>query len=182
MHVTILDFIKAIEKYEFTDKEMGVCRLKKYPPPDHKMIQSLEGKFNIQLPQSYVDFILYAGAAEYFGVRFLPVHSLFVLDHTNWEMQGFVPFAVDSFSNFFAFDPNESSHEYIVCKCSHDPFGYAQIADSFDVWLKLHYIFIEKLMDGKAFDHPYFDAEDEIAANNRRYRKSLPRKWWEVWK
>ncbi len=183
MQLTVLDFIKAIEKNQFYDKDMGECRLVRQTPVKRSVLQQVMSRYDLTLPESYIEFLSYAGAADYFGARFLPPHSLFVLDETNWEMHGLVPFAADSLGNFFAFNPKAGRTEYAVYKCSHDPFGYAHLADSFDIWIKLHYIFIEKIATGrKSFNHPYFAAEQEIFENYKRYKKSLPRKWWQVWK
>ena len=147
-----------------------------------KEIDNIQGELGVQFPEDYTLFLKTYGDCNFFGVQIMGPKELYKFDEETLEMKGFIPFAQDSLGNFFAFDKT-----FAITKCSHDPFGYNRLTDTFTNWTKVHYDFIEKLAIGvEDWGHQYVKADKEIIESGKRMKKELkarqPKKWWEVWR
>jgi hypothetical protein len=77
-----------------------------------------------------------------------------------------------------AINPSEPDQdgERPLYYCTHDPFGYAQVATSFEEWCR-------KAVDVQGTDATvYDDVGDEVRAKWKEYLASQPKKWWQFWR
>jgi len=177
----ILEFIESIKERDFSDKD-GECKMTIGEFSNDKSIETVEKGIEIQLPSDYKEFVKNYGDSNFFGVNIRDPFDLYRYGPEALEMEGFIAFACDAFGNNFAFDKSLK-----IVKCSHDPFGYGKISDSFTEWTKIHYDFIEKLSGGKEdWEHQYIKTEKEIEQSWLRMKKEFksiqPKKWWQFWK
>jgi hypothetical protein len=179
-----VEFIKTIENRVIIDKDNGgeIIFSKAKPPTETELLDT-EGRLEVKLPNSYKDFLLYCGAADFYGVQLWGLAELYRFDNECWEMEGMIPFAVDFMGRHHCFKPSTTTEEYEVFITSHDPFGYAKVADNFYEWCKLqNSIMLNFETNSPSFKHPFIDADVAIYASWKRHKATLPKKWYEFWK
>ncbi|HEY9467155.1 MAG TPA: SMI1/KNR4 family protein [Vicinamibacterales bacterium] len=105
-------------------------------PVDDRHINAAEMRLGVQLPASYKTFLRVCGSGQWCGGagRRLSLRP----GHGDWE--GFVALVhnVGGLGNFVAMNPREQTApgEWALYYCSHDPFGFGRIADSFESWTR----------------------------------------------
>jgi hypothetical protein len=79
--------------------------------------------------------------------------------------------------NFVAMNPREqtASGEGALYYCSHDPFGFGEIADSFESWTR------EAVTAFEENDDLYGKAADDVEQTWRSFRAKT-KKWWQFWR
>jgi hypothetical protein len=79
-------------------------------------------------------------------------------------------------SNFAAMNPREQTgpEEWAMYFCSHDPFGYGKVADSFEAWAR------DTVTAFEQDENPYSKAADDVWTTWRSYR-AKNKKWWQFW-
>jgi len=179
----LVEFVKSIEKKIIVDKDNGreilFNRGNKVTQQD---IDLAEERLGLSLPESYKDFIRNFGDANFFGLKIFHPNELYSFDSTNWEMEGFIPYAIDFIERYHAFRPVKNITEYHIYVCSHDPFGYGKVADNFHEWCILNYKMMENFEKGeKDFNHPFLTVHKDIMDSWKRYKSTLPKKWWQFW-
>lgn len=178
------EFIKTIENKKILDKDNGQeITFVKARPSTEEEISKAELRLGIKLPTSYKDFLLYCGPANFFGLQISDLNELYQLDGDNWEMTGMIPFFTDAIERIHCFKPVTNTDEYEIYICSHDPFGYGKVADSFQEWCKFNYSMMLNFEENKPdFVHPFLTVDKDIRESWKRYEQTLPKKWYEFWK
>ncbi|MEM7343444.1 MAG: SMI1/KNR4 family protein [Chloroflexota bacterium] len=144
-------------------------------------IKRVEQELDVSLPQSYRQFLLICGSGAWCDDWIPSPNELYAFDENCWEMAGFVTLVhnVEKLGDFLAINPTDlvEDGERPIYYCSHDPFGYAQIAISFEEWCR-------NILAGKLTGtfNIYDDVEDAVYAKWKEYRASQPKKWWHVWR
>ena len=179
--MNVSEFIEIVEPIDFSDKT-GECKFEKGEKYSGTELDEVSAALGVVLPDDYKEMIKTHGACTYFGAQFLPPDNLYKLDSECLEMEGFIHIAVNRLGNHIAFNK-----EMKIVLCSHDPFGFGFLADSFTEWIKIHYDFIEKLAENdEDWDHPYIIADTEINRSYQRMKKKLkanrPKKKWQFWR
>jgi hypothetical protein len=179
-----VEFIKTIENKVIIDKDNGgEIIFSKSTPSTEIELHETELRLGVKLPKSYKDFFVYCGPADFYGTQLWGLSELYRLDNDCWEMEGMIPFAVDFMGRHHCFKPTNATEEYEVYITSHDPFGYAKVADNFYEWCKFqNAIMLNFEINAPSFKHPFLDADEAILASWKRYKSTLPKKWYEFWK
>lgn len=143
-------------------------------------IEQAEMALGIKLPHSYRKFLLTCGSGTWCGDWVPPPIALGAFDEDCWEMAGFVTLVhnVQLVGDFIAINPAdpEKNGERPVYYCSHDPFGYARIAASFEDWCR-------KTLEGERTGTIiYIEVEDVVYAKWKEYLASQPKKCWQFWR
>ena len=142
-------------------------------------LKQAERELGVRLPHSYREFLLKCGPGIWCGDWIPPPMMLYAFDEDCWEMEGFVTLVhnVQEVGDFVAINPadQEENGEQPVYYCSHDPFGYARIAASFEEWCR-------KTLEGEQTGEIiYVEVEDAVDAKWKEYLASRPKKWWQFW-
>ena len=111
-----------------------------FPPVNSSEIEAAENDFGVNLPDSYKHFLLHYGSGVWCDEPIAHLRELYDLDSDNLEMEGFIVLVqnVRGVGDLIAFNPKDAevTGERPVYYCSHDPFGFVKIADSFEDWLR----------------------------------------------
>jgi len=104
------------------------------------VIETAESDLGVNLPDSYKYFLLRCGSGVWCGERVARPSELYVFDADCLQMEGFIPLVhnVRGVGDYVAINPAdaEAAGERPVYYCSHDPFGYVEIAASFEGWAR----------------------------------------------
>jgi hypothetical protein len=107
-------------------------------PTTASEIELAEKNLGVTLPVSYKHFLLRCGSGVWCGERVAHPSELYTFDSDCLEIAGFIPLVhnVRGVGDYVAINPADSevAGERAVYYCSHDPFGYAEIAESFEDW------------------------------------------------
>jgi hypothetical protein len=141
-------------------------------------ILSAESSLNCPLPASYKTFVLTCGSGEWCGDFVASPAAVYSFDDCG-EMTGFLPLVhnVAGVGDFVAMNPTEHTapNEWALYYCSHDPFGYGRVANSFEQWAR------ESLAAMEAGEYLYAKATPSVEKTWREYR-TCPRRWWQFWR
>lgn len=178
---SVATFIRSIEGRVIIDKDNGEeIRFVKADPVSREVLDQAEQNLGIPLPDSYKAFLAYCGAADFCRLKMWTVPELYAFDEDTGEMEGMIPFTTDFQERWHVFKPAPDNKEYEVYICSHDPFGYGKVADNFLEWCKLQNDLMLNFETGENdFKHPFIEVDEEIFACYKRYKASLPKKWWQ---
>lgn len=103
-------------------------------------IELAESSLGVNLPASYKYFLVRCGAGLWCGELVAHPAELYAFDADCLQMKGFVPLVHNArgVGDYVAFNPADAevTGERPVYYCSHDPFGYVEIATSFETWLR----------------------------------------------
>jgi hypothetical protein len=155
-------------------------------PATAKEISDAQSRLGVELPPSYRLFQMLLGPGEWCGDVVPHVDELYAFDNV-WEMTGFVSLVhnVRGVGDYLAINPADGTRrgERPLYFCSHDPFGYAVIALSFETWARL------AAASSIEHDDLYESVGDQVYMKNREYeamrratRAAKPGKWWQVWR
>ena len=103
-------------------------------------IERAESVLGVNLPGSYKYFLLRCGPGAWCGERVACPSELYAFDADCLQIEGFIPLVhnVRGVGDYVAINPAdvEAAGERPVYYCSHDPFGYVEIAASFEGWAR----------------------------------------------
>lgn len=103
-------------------------------------IESAESNLGVTLPASYKRFLLRCGSGAWCGERVARPSELYAFDADCVQMEGFIPLVHNArgVGDYVAINPADAevAGERPVYYCSHDPFGYVEIASSFEEWAR----------------------------------------------
>jgi hypothetical protein len=107
-------------------------------PAPVSQVELAENDLGVTLPLSYKHFLLRCGSGLWCGERVVHPSELYAFDSDCLEMEGFISLVhnVRGVGDYVAINPSgsEVAGERVVYYCSHDPFGYGEIAESFEDW------------------------------------------------
>ncbi len=181
--MTMIELIKTIENKKILDKDNGqeIAFIKANPSTEQEITKT-ETNLGLKLPTSFKDFLRYCGPANFFGIKISDLNQLYQFED-NWEMTGMIPFFTDPMDRIHCFKPLQNSFEYEIYICSNDPYGYGKVADNFLEWCNLNYLIMLNFEENKPdFIHPFLSVNKDIRESWQRYKKTLPKKWYEFWK
>jgi hypothetical protein len=105
--------------------------LKLSSPVNLASIETFEKEYGFSLPNDYREFLAVTNGCNFFGVDLQSIDDCFRVDAP--QLSQFVPFHTWIDGNFSVFNVEEHFSVYYL---SHDPLGYARIANSFQEWLR----------------------------------------------
>jgi SMI1 / KNR4 family (SUKH-1) len=128
-------FDKFIRECLFLGTQIFVPDGESVTPPE---IELAESNLGVNLPDSYKYFLLRCGSGMLCGEWVAHPSELYAFDADCLQMEGFVPLVhnVRGVGDYLSINPadEEAAGERPVYLCSHDPFGYVEIAVSFEEW------------------------------------------------
>jgi hypothetical protein len=181
------DFAQFLEKHLADSRLAEEQQLDSVFVPDNEAvsetdIKRAEEKLGINLPRSYQQFLLLCGPGLWCGDHIPHPSELYAFDESCWEMTGFIPLIhnVLGFGDYVAVNPAdfEKDGERPLYYCSHDPFGYARVADSFEDWCRKTVEVEIEGMDTTIYDR----VEEDVCSKWKEYLASQPKKWWQFWR
>jgi SMI1 / KNR4 family (SUKH-1) len=105
---------------------------------DASELEAAESRLGINLPASYKYLLLRCGSGTWCGEWVAHPSELYAFDSDCLQMEGFIPLVhnVRGVGDYVAINPSDAevAGERPVYYCSHDPFGYVEIAASFEEW------------------------------------------------
>jgi hypothetical protein len=183
--VKIEGFTQFLDKHLAESRVAGPQRATRVFVPDGETvsesdIKKVESDLGVSLPRSYRQFLLTCGPGLWCDDYIPHPRNLYAFDEDCWEIAGFVPLIhnVLGCGDHVAINPSEPDQdgERPLYYCTHDPFGYAQVATSFEEWCR-------KAVDVQGTDATvYDDVGDEVRAKWKEYLASQPKKWWQFWR
>jgi len=148
-------------------------------PVDEQHIDVAEARLGVQLPASYKTFLRVCGSGQWCGDYVAAPEGLYPFDQDCGEMEGFVALVhnVGGLGNFVAMNPREQTvaGEWALYYCSHDPFGFGRLADSFESWAR------EAVTAFEEGDDLYGKAADDVEQTWRSFRAKT-KQWWQFWR
>jgi hypothetical protein len=139
-------------------------------------IKQAEQKLGVNLPHSYQQFLLLCGPGLWCGDYIPHLGELYAFDESCWEMTGFIPLVhnVLGLGDYVAINPadSEKDGERPLYYCSHDPFGYARVADSFEKWCRK----TAEIQIGETNTTIYDGVEEAVRSKWKEYLDSQPKK------
>jgi hypothetical protein len=142
-------------------------------------IDAAEAQLGLALPTSYKTYLLACGSGLWCGDYVAPPEAIYPFDEDCGDMEGFVALVhnVDGVGNFVAMNPREPAGlgEWALYYCSHDPFGFGKIADSFESWAR------EAVTAFDANNDLYAKVADDVERTWRSFR-ARNKKRWQFWK
>ena len=146
---------------------------------DEQHINAAEVRLGVQLPASYKTFLRVCGSGQRCGGYVAAPEDVYPFDQDCGEMEGFVALVhnVDGLGNFIAMNPREQTvaGEWALYYCSHDPFGFGRIADSFESWAR------EAVTAFEQDDDLYETAAHDVEQTWRSLH-AKSKKWWQFWR
>ena len=146
---------------------------------DGQHIDAAETQLGLTLPESYKAFLLVCGSGLWCGDYVAPPESVYPFDEDCGDMEGFLALVhnVRGVGDFVAMNPREqtAAGEWALYYCSHDPFGFGRIADSFEAWVR------DAVTAFEANDDLYAKAADDVDRTWRSFRAKRKRRW-QFWK
>jgi hypothetical protein len=146
---------------------------------DEQGINAAERRLGVTLPASYKTFLRICGSGQWCGDYVAPPEDIYPFDEQCGEMYGFVALVhnVGGTGDFVAMNPREQAGpgEWALYYCSHDPFGFGKIADSFESWAR------EALTAFEENGDLYGRAAGDVEQTWRSFR-AKNRKWWQFWR
>jgi hypothetical protein len=147
-------------------------------PVDQQHIDAVERRLGVTLPASYKTFLRVFGSGQWCGEYVAPPDNVYCFDEVFDDMEGFVALVhnVRGVGDYVAMNPREQTGpgEWALYYCSHDPFGFGKIADSFESWAREAVAAFEKNED------LYAKADADVGQTWRSYR-ARNKKWWQFW-
>lgn len=147
-------------------------------PVGEEIVRAAEKRLEAPLPASYKTFLRICGSGTWCGQPVPSPEEIYAFDGDCSDMDGFVALVhnVDGCGNFAAINPNEQTgpEEWAMYYCSHDPFGYDKIADSFEGWAR------EAVTAFEQNEDLYSKAADDVGKTWRAYQVKN-KKWWQFW-
>lgn len=154
-------------------------------PPGEMEIEAAEDRIGVPLPQGYKLFLRVLGPGCWCRANEISApDDVFAFDEGTWEMNGFVAIVqnVQGVGDHLAFNPADLqvAGERPVYYCSHDPFGYAKVADSFEAWAR-------DCAAAARNEQDFYQRFDEaVAAKWQEYdaveQARKPKRWWQFWR
>ena len=142
-------------------------------------IATAERQLGLALPASYKTFLRVCGSGLWCGDYVAPPEGVYPFDEDCGDMEGFLALVhnVRGAGNFVSMNPREqtAAGEWALYYCSHDPFGFGRIADSFESWTR------GTLAAFEANESLYDKAADDVERTWRRFR-AQSKKRWQFWK
>ncbi|HWM91547.1 MAG TPA: SMI1/KNR4 family protein [Thermoanaerobaculia bacterium] len=149
--------------------------------PDEMEIRAAEERIGAPLPQGYKLFLRVLGPGCWCRANEISAPAdVFVFDESTWEMKGFVAIVenVQGVGDYLAFNPADPQVEgdRPVYYCAHDPYGYARVADSFEIWAR------ECAAAARQEQDFYQQFDEVVSAKSRELEAKEPKRWWHFWR
>src|SRR5262245_28403421 len=146
---------------------------------EEQRIQAAEKRLGVSLPASYKTFLRVCGSGQWCGDYVAPPEQTYAFDEDCGDMEGFVARVqnVGASGNYVAMNPRlqTGNGEWALYYCSHDPFGFGKVADSFESWARDAVTAFEQDKD------LYEKAAGDVDATWRSFR-AKNKKWWQFWR
>jgi hypothetical protein len=148
-------------------------------PVEEPQIAAAEIRLGVPLPISYKTFLRVCGSGQWCGDYVAAPDDIYAFDEDCGDMEGFVALIhnVGGAGNFVAMNPREQTTpgEWALYYCSHDPFGFGKIADSFESWARAAVTALEQNED------LYGRAAADVEETWRSFRAKT-KKPWQFWR
>jgi hypothetical protein len=160
------------------------------PPVGEKEIQDAERRIGTPLPRSYKLFLQVLGPGCWCRANDIPTPAgVEAFAEGTWGVEGFFAIVdnVQGLGEFLAFNPAdpEIDGERPVYYFSHDPYGYAKVADSFETWAREC---AAATRQGEDFYQQFDEAvhakwiEYDKAMKAMKAPEATSKKWWQLWR
>jgi len=148
-------------------------------PVDDRQVDAAERRLGVPLPASYRTFLRVCACGQWCGDSVAAPEDVYAFDEDCGDMNGFVALVhnVRGVGDFVAMNPRKQTGpgEWALYYCSHDPFGFGRIADSFESWAREAVAAFEESGD------LYGRVANEVARTGRDSRAKT-RRWWQFWR
>ena len=175
-------FAQFLDQHKSRTVQRGRERLAIFEPDaavEVQHIDAAERQLGLALPASYRTFLLVCGSGLWCGDYVTPPEGVYPFDEDCGDMEGFLALVqnVRGEGNFVAMNPREqtAAGEWALYYCSHDPFGFGRIADSFESWVR------EAVTAFEANDNLYAKVADDVDRTWRSFRAKNKSRW-QFWK
>lgn len=153
-------------------------------PVGEMEIRAAEERIGMPLPQGYKVFLRALGPGCWCRANEVSApDDVFAFDEPGWELNGFISIVqnVGGVGDHLAFNPADPpvDGDRPMYYCAHDPFGYAQVADSFETWAR------ECAAASRKGEDFYVQFDDAVYAKWKEYDARQPKKdkaWWQFWR
>lgn len=142
-------------------------------------IEAAESRIGAPLPRGYKQFLRVLGPGCWCRANAVSAPAdVFAFDRSAGEMKGFVAIVenVQGVGDYLAFNPADPqlAGERPVYYCSHDPYGHAKVADSFEAWAR-------ECAAAARSERDFYRPFEEVV--DARSRGPVARKrWWHFWR
>lgn len=176
---TFEDFLTANRSRSLEMGDDAVPVFNVLGPVSEDLLLAAEAHLGSQLPRGYKQFVLACGSGEWCGDLVAAPSAVYAFDEDCGGMEGFLTLVhnVRGVGDFVAMNPNEQTgpEEWALYYCSHDPFGFAKVADTFEEWAR------EALVAMETGSDPYDKLYAAVDETWKAYRKDSKR-WWQFWR